>query len=81
MAQLSLQQLQLAHMAQQALAGRGGAHRLAAHQHGLPQLFFQLANALRHRRRGDAQPLRGQLKTASADNGFQRVQGFGVEHG
>ena len=78
--QFPFQHADLAHMAQQPVPGGGGPHRGAAHQQHLAEALFQLADALRHRRRRNAQHARRLLETAFRQHGLQRVQQFVIQH-
>ena len=73
-------QLHLLGVGQQRLAGRGGVHRLAAHQQALPQGRFQRLDAQRHRRQREVQRLRGGAEAAVLDHGGQGFELAGVQH-
>jgi hypothetical protein len=77
--QVGAQQAQLLGVLEQQLTGRRGLERAAANDQHRAHLRFQRAQALRHGRLGDRQPLGGTLKTAFFDNGGQAFQGVGVK--
>ena len=67
-------------MGQQGLAGGRGAHRLAAHQQALTQVFFERLDAQRHRRQREVQGLGSRAEAAVLDHGGQGFELAGVQH-
>ena len=79
--QVGFHQPHLLHMAQQRLAGRRGAHLLAAHQQALAQRVFERLDAQRHGGQRDGEGLGGRAEATVFDHGVEGFELAGVEHG